>query len=293
MKPKSLYLPLATCLVLIGAAAIPVEERETLHKQFSPVNPGAPMRLLIDNIWGSITVGTHARPDVEVVIEKRLTAPSEQTAREFAEKVRLDISQTENQVRLYVDGPFRERNWRSRSHNWDIRGSKLVCDYQVTVPANARLELKTVIDGDIDVSGAAGEFDVEVVTGSASLHRITGFGRVCAIAGQLTADFDRKPDNPCSFRTISGNVKVSFPKDLSADLYFKTFQGEVFTDFPVTRLPALPVRRESKNGKFIYKVNEFYRVRVGKGGPELKFDTFTGDIEIHDRAQQSIAENEQ
>lgn len=294
MKLKSFYLPLVTCLVLLAAAAVPIEEKETLRRQFSPLTPGAPMSLLIDNIWGGITVNTHTGSDIEVVISKRLVAPSEQTAREFADKVKLDISQTENHVRLYVDGPFRERNCGNRAHDWDnFKESKLVCDYQVVVPAKTRLELKTVLDGDVAVTGGAGEFDVEVVTGSARLRGITGFGRVCAIAGELTADFDRKPDQPCSFRTISGNVKVSFPQDLSADLYFKTFQGEIFTDFPVTRLPAMPVRRESRNGKSIYKVNEFYRVRVGQGGPELKFDTLTGDIEIHDRSLRNIAEKEQ
>ncbi len=291
MNIRSVCLPLATCAVLVVAAAVPIEQKETVRRQFSPQTPGAPMSLLIDNIWGGISVSAHARPDIEVVVNKRLIAPSETIARDVAEKVRLDISQTGNHVRLYVDGPFREHDRGQQSHDWDeLKDSKFVCDYQVMVPASTRLELKTVMDGDINVTGAAGEFDVQAVTGRASLRGITGFGRVSAIAGELTADFDRKPENSCYFHTISGKARVSFPQDLSADLYFKTFQGDVFTDFPVTSLPAVPVKRETRNGKFIYKVNEFYRVRVGKGGPELKFETLTGDIEIHDRALRSIAE---
>ena len=291
MNIRSVCLPLATCAVLVVAAAVPIEQKETVRRQFSPQTPGAPMSLLIDNMWGGISVSAQARPDIEVVVNKRLIAPSETIARDVAEKVRLDISQTGNHVRLYVDGPFREHNRGQRFHDWDeLKDSKFVCDYQVMVPASTRLELKTVMDGDINLTGAAGEFDVQAVTGRASLRGITGFGRVSAIAGELTADFDRKPENSCYFHTISGKVRVSFPQDLSADLYFKTFQGDVFTDFPVTSLPAVPVKRETRNGKFIYKVNEFYRVRVGKGGPELKFETLTGDIEIHDRALRSIAE---
>ncbi len=284
MKIRSLCLPLAICALLIVAAAIPVEEKETLRRQFPPATPGAPMSLLIDNIWGGITVTTHARPDIEVVISKRLIAPSETTAREFAEKVKLDISQTENHVRLYVDGPFRDHERGHWHRDWEMKDSRLVCDYQVMIPASTRLELKTVLDGDITVTGSSSEFDIQVVTGNARLQGIGGFGRVSTISGELTATFDRNPDDSCSFHTINGKVRVSFPQDLSADLYFKTFQGDVFTDFPVTSLPAVPVKRESRNGKFIYKVNEFYRVRVGKGGPELKFDTLNGDIEILDRA---------
>ncbi|MFB3902102.1 MAG: hypothetical protein ACE15E_01505 [Acidobacteriota bacterium] len=285
MTKRSIYLPLAVCAFLMAAAAVPVEEKETLRRQFSPAAPGAPMSLLIDNIWGGITVVTHSRPDIQVVVTKRLTAPSEAVAREFAEKVKLDVSQAENHVRLYVDGPFRRCHGRRQDHDWDrLKDARLACDYQVTVPVRARLELKTVLDGDINVTGSAGEFDISVVTGTATLSGISGFGRVSTITGALTADFARNPDDSCYFRTISGKVRVSFPRDLSADLYFKTLQGDVFTDFSVTPLPGLPVRRESRNGKSIYKVDEFYRVRVGKGGPELKFDTPNGDVEIHDRA---------
>jgi len=292
MKLKALFLPIAVCAVLLAAAAVPVEEKETLRKQFPPMTPSSPMSLLIDNIWGSITVGVHSRPDIELVVQKKLVAPSEAIAREFGEKVKLDISQTRNHVRLYVDGPFRDRDGY-RFHDWDMKDSKLVCDYQVMVPANTHLVLKTVVEGDVTVTGAAGEFDVQAVTGDARMRKIAGFGRVSTISGDLTADFTRNPGDSCYFRTISGKVRVSFPQNLSADLYFKTFHGDIFTDFQVTSLPAVPVKRESRNGKFSYKVNEFYRVRVGNGGPELKFDTLSGDIEIHDQALQTTSEREQ
>jgi len=293
MNAKSLCLPIAVCALLVAAAAVPVEEKETVRKQFPPMTPGKPMSLLIDNIWGGITVSASARPDIEVVVTKRLIAPSEAMAREFAEKVKLDISQTENHVRLYVDAPFRERDRGFGFDDWDMKDSRLVCDYQVSVPAGTRLELKTVMDGDISVTGSSGQFDIQVVTGKATLRGMGGSGSASAIAGDLTASFDRSPSNSCYFRSVSGDVRVSFPGNLSADLYFKTFTGDVFTDFSVTSLPAVPAKRESRNGKFIYKVNEFYRVRVGKGGPELKFDTLSGDIEIHDRALKTTAEKEQ
>ncbi|RPI23352.1 MAG: hypothetical protein EHM61_19945 [Acidobacteria bacterium] len=284
MKIKTTLLSVVACAALLAAAAAPVEQKETIRKQFSPVNGGAPMSLVIDNMWGAITVNVHQRPDVEVVIDKKLEAPSEAAAQRFTEKVKLDISQTGNDVRLYVDGPFRERNRGFRNRDWDFEDSRLVCDYQVLIPANARIELKTVLDGDIKVTGAAGEFDIDVVIGSADLRSMSGFGRVSAINGGVTAVFDRNPVSPCYFKTINGDVRVSFPESLSAELHFKTFHGDVFTDFPVTTLPPLPTKRESQNGKSIYRVSEFFRVRVGKGGPELKFDTLNGDIEVHDRA---------
>jgi hypothetical protein len=48
-------------------------------------------------------------------------------------------------------------------------------------------------------------------------------------------------------------------------------------------LPGRAGVREQRDGKFVYKSNEFFGVRVGNGGPELKFDAFNGDIRIRNR----------
>jgi hypothetical protein len=75
---------------------------------------------------------------------------------------------------------------------------------------------------------------------------------------------------------------VSFRPALAADLRLKTFNGDVYTDFDVAPLPAVPatgVTRKS-NGRFTYKSDRGFAVRVGGGGPELTFDAFNGDIRI-------------
>ena len=67
---------------------------------------------------------------------------------------------------------------------------------------------------------------------------------------------------------------------MSAHARLKTFNGKAYSDFPVSYLaPDKPIR-QSKDGKFIYKSGEFQGVRIGEGGPELKFDAFNGNIRI-------------
>jgi len=283
MKTITFSLLVAVSLGAATVAAGRIEQKETLRRSFMPSISSQVMSLSIDNVWGSITVRTHQSPSVDVVVDKTLVASSEERAKEVREKVKLDVSQNGNDVRFYADGPFRCQEGRNRFRNWDSDDGKLVCDFQVSVPANTRVELKTVVDGDITVTGLAGDFTVEVVTGKADLKSMAGSGRASSVVGGVNATFDRNPTEPCYFRSVSGDVRVFFPKTLSADLYFKTFNGEVFTDFPVSSLPPEPVKKEVKNGKSIYKAGEFFRVRVGRGGPELKFDTLTGNIEIHNR----------
>ena len=61
--------------------------------------------------------------------------------------------------------------------------------------------------------------------------------------------------------------------------------GGLFTDFEAQPLAArAPVAGERRSGKFIYHVNEFTRVRVGSGGPELTFETLNGNVRAR-RAQ--------
>ena len=76
---------------------------------------------------------------------------------------------------------------------------------------------------------------------------------------------------------------VTFQPTLAADLRLKTFNGGMYTDFDTTTLPALTPVTERKAGKFVYKADRAAGVRVGSGGPELRFETLNGDIRILQR----------
>ena len=61
----------------------------------------------------------------------------------------------------------------------------------------------------------------------------------------------------------------------------KTFNGDVFTDFPVDYLPLVRSVEEKKKGKTIYRtLNLVSAVRAGKGGPVIELDGFNGDMFI-------------
>ena len=78
---------------------------------------------------------------------------------------------------------------------------------------------------------------------------------------------------------MNGNVDVSFLAGLAADFAMKTMNGGLFTDFDAQPM-ASPVAAagERRNGKFVYRANEFTRVRVGNGGPEIAFETLNGNV---------------
>jgi hypothetical protein len=53
----------------------------------------------------------------------------------------------------------------------------------------------------------------------------------------------------------------------------------LYTDFDAAPLEnTAAAAGERRNGRFVYRANEFTRVRVGSGGPQMTFETLNGNV---------------
>jgi hypothetical protein len=257
-----------------------VEKKEEIRKTLAFQDPSRPKDLQVDNIWGSIKITGIDDGRVELVAHKTIKARTEGRIQKAEEEVKLDITEEKNVIDIYVDGPFRQKH-RGREREYDP-GYEVHYDFEIKVPHKTNLFLKTVTDGDIDVAGVEGEFEVRNVNGKISMDGITGAGTAHTVNGEVRVSFTRNPEADCSFKTINGDIDVAFAKDLSADFRLKSDFGDAFSDFPVSYLPASSTAKTERiNGKYIYKSNRFIDVRVGSGGPEIKMNTLNGDILIN------------
>jgi hypothetical protein len=239
-----------------------IQEKENVERTFP-----AAKRIDVDNMDGSVTVVGSDTHDIKVEIHKTIRARSPEKVQESKREVRLDMTQQDDELRLYVDGPF-----RCKCQEGSLR-----------VPRETNLRLRTVNRGDIRVQDTDGAFDVENINGGLDLVDVAGSGHAYALNQPLHVSFRRNPTGASDFGSLNGVVDVAFRPGLAADLWLKTFNGSAYTDFDVTALPSQPAVREQRDGKYVYKSNQFYGVRVGPGGPELKFDAFNGDIRIRNR----------
>jgi hypothetical protein len=235
--------------------------------------------VLVDNITGAIRVTGYDGNTVEAVIEKRVTADSPALAEEANRDVRLDMGPAGGAVRFYVDGPFRSKESHGR------RGYNVAYDFDLKVPRATRLKLKTVNGGVIAVTEVAGDYDVSNVNGGIEMHEVSGAGSARTVNGKVRVWYRGAPHAACSFKTVNGLVEVFFPPGLAADMQFKTLNGGVYTDFPVTYLPRAAGTAERRDGRFVYRASRATSVRAGAGGPELKFETLNGDIQVRSREQ--------
>jgi hypothetical protein len=111
------------------------------------------------------------------------------------------------------------------------------------------------------------------------MKNVAGSGRAHTVNGRVTVSFTANPTQPSSFKTVNGNVDVQFLDGLSANFSMKTFNGGLYTDFETEPVAARAASAgERRDGRFIYRVNEFTRVRVGGGGPEMTFETLNGNV---------------
>ena len=242
---------------------------------------GGGRTLDVRNINGFIHVEATNDAAVQISIRKVIRADTSDDLAEAQRDVRLDFAEGTPRVGAtvtdrngHVCGERNDgRGWRGR-----VRYS-VEYDFTIRVPRGVALRLCTINSGDVIVRGTQGDFVVENVNGPIEMHQVAGSGRAHTVNGAVTVTFTANPTAQSSFKTVNGNVDIVFPDGLAADFAMKTMNGGLFTDFDAQPL-ASPVAAagERRNGKFVYRANEFTRVRVGNGGPEMTFETLNGSV---------------
>src|SRR4029077_18144243 len=233
-------------------------------------DPSRPARVKVSMVNGGITV--KAYEGKEVVVEARVR--NRDNSRNEGGPKRLAISTTG----LSVEGENNEVNINTESYMHAI-------DVTVSVPVHTSLKLRAVNDGDIVVTGVDGELDVDDINGSVTLNNISGSAIAHALNGHVHANFLRvNPQKAMAFSSLNGDIDVTFPADLKANVSIRSDRGDVFSDFDVQlRATATsPVVEDSrgKGGKYRVKIDKTVHGTINGGGPEIQFTNFQGQIYI-------------
>jgi hypothetical protein len=254
---------------------MPLHDQETIRKTF--VLNGSEPSLDVDNVFGSIdVVGTDGN-QVQLVVNKTLHAETSKKLDDARKKVTLDITQDNDSLRLYVNGPFRSHDG---GIDWDDEGYAVNMDFELQVPRATELTLKTVNGGDVHVRNVNGNFTIRNVNGGIEMQSVAGSGSARTVNGPIKASFRQNPRSNSNFQSVNGAIDLSFPPKLSADFRFTTFNGSIFTDFPMTSLAAEASQEEHDGPRVIFRTKRSTGARVGAGGPEIRIENLNGDIRV-------------
>jgi DUF4097 and DUF4098 domain-containing protein YvlB len=237
-------------------------------------DPSRPITLRAHLVNGSITVkGGEVK---EVVVEAHARGGNEETRHDGkAEGMKhipmtstgLNIDAESNNVRISTDSFQR------------------TIDLTITVPTHSSLSLHTVNDGNIVVSGVDGELDVNDVNGDVDLKNIGGSVVAHALNGHVVVTFNRiDPAKPMAFSSLNGDIDVTFPPDLKANVTMRTDNGEVYSDFDVKLQANAPQQTveddRGKGGKYRVKIDKNVKGSINGGGQDIQFKNFNGNIYI-------------
>src|SRR5260370_795838 len=132
-------------------------EQEKIEKTFT-MPAGAGRRTLeIDNVWGSIEVVGTASDTVQLTVNKSMRAESKGKIEQARKDVTLDITQQADALKLCVNGPFR-CDCHDCSRSREFEGYIVKMDFQVQVPRDIDIKVKTVNEGRVSVRDSTGSF---------------------------------------------------------------------------------------------------------------------------------------
>jgi DUF4097 and DUF4098 domain-containing protein YvlB len=154
----------------------------------------------------------------------------------------------------------------------------------IRVPFATSLKLEGVNLGEISVDNVNGEIEVESMNGAIKLANVGGTVIANSTNASITAVLNKvASDKPMSFATFQGDIDITLPADIKANLRIKSTQGEVFSDFDIALKPV-PVKPEEtarkEGGKYRIELDRSVYGTINGGGPELKLQNFSGDIYI-------------
>jgi DUF4097 and DUF4098 domain-containing protein YvlB len=272
-QTQQLRLTIVAAAMLAMAFAVPRAQAQSGGDKIS-VNlsdPSRPAFVKVGLVNGSIIVKGY--DGKQVIVEARNRNQERDRETSSGGLKRLNISTTG----LSVEEENNEVRISTESYNRAI-------DVTITVPAHASLKLRAVNDGEIVVTGVDGELDVDNVNGPVTLNNVSGSAVAHALNGKLIATFVHVNQKPMAFSSLNGDIDVTLPADVKANVSLKSDRGDVFSDFDVQLQAAQPQQvvedGRKDGGKYRVRVDKTVHGTINGGGPEYQFTNFNGGIYI-------------
>ena len=261
-------ISLAACAFAWALGATGAAAQDRINVTLTDATRPAMLRVGVLN--GSITVkGADVK---DVAVEARVRAEEERDRKSSGMR-RIPIASTGLTV---------------EEENNDVRvgtgDSQRTVDLTITVPRKTNVRLRATNDGNIVVSGIEGEIDVNNTNGAVAITNVSGTVVAHALNDDIKVVLNRVSGKAMAFSSLNGDIDVTFPADLKANILFKSDGGEVYSDFDVTLLssPSQQIVEDGrgKGGKYRVKTDKTVRGTINGGGPEIQFTNFNGNIYI-------------
>lgn len=236
-------------------------------------DPGKAYKLDLHLVDGSIKVTGYEGKDIMVTVEtdsskSRKTEESGSGMRRINGGNAVDLTATENNNTVNISSGY----------------ARKAVTIVVKVPQTAGSEYKisTVNNGDITISNLSGTLEVGNVNGAITCTNIAGSVVANTVNGTVKVTFrlvDAKA--AMAFSTLNGNVDITFPADLKANMKLKSDRGDVFTDFDMAIQKTQPKASvTNENSMHRITIEDWVYGTIGGGGSEVMMKNMQGNIYV-------------
>ncbi len=268
-------IPLGFYLLMLGSFAAAQENPGAVDRLTVPFSdPGKPGLVEVGLVNGSITVTGY--DETEVIVEAR-----SRTRRLF----HRDEADTGGMIRITLNTTGLSVEEEDNVMEIETQSWKRSVDIDIRVPFKTSLKLSTVNSGDITVKNVSGEIDVNNVNGKVTLESVSGSVIAHALNKDLVVTLNQvSPDKFMSFSSLNGDIDVTLPASLKANVKLESDNGDIFSDFElqINQKPRQVVEenRQGESGKYRVRIDSAIEGTIGGGGQEIMFKSFQGDIYI-------------
>lgn len=222
---------------------------------------------------GNISYVAGANSRVRVVAKKKIKAPSREEAEAFARQVQITAVREGDIVRIY------------KEHVKPPKGFGVEVSYEITGPAEADLELRTVngnvkaqdskasvhgqsTNGNLTIRGARGQVQLRTQNGNISAHieELRQEALFTNTNGNIAASI-AAGSAPVTATSTNGNVEVRLHDDFAAKIDARTTNGAVDSKLELSRVDL--AKRTQLVGQ------------LGEGeGVEVRLHTLNGNVSL-------------
>ena len=262
------------CTFLASAAVAQQAAQPTTDRITVPFSdPERPGTLKVNLLDGTVTIKGSNRRDVLFVADS-------QEARQVLRR-RQQTEPPPGMRRLTQPGGF---GVEERDNEMSVSSgfNRDEINLEIEVPMRTKLRVSTV-DGGITVDSVDSEMEINTVDGEITLTNVGGSVVAHAVDGNIAATVARVASQaPMAFTSLNGNIDVTLPAAVKANLRLRSDQGDVFTDFDVqVTASASANRTQQRNGRALrIDVNRSIYGTVNGGGPDFELRTFDGNIYV-------------
>jgi len=286
--------------VVFTSTVLIAQEKPTERTVVPLTNPDKPITLQARLHYGSITVKGYSGKEVIVETTSRTTKIDKSRSRIAALAYKKTIKLLEkNKTKAKKGASDKKKAGMKKLVNYStnlqieeknnhvsIRVDSLgkTIDLSIQVPRNSSLKLTTHMNGNITIENINGELEVTNHGGSIKATNISGSAVATSHNGEINIAFRQiTAGKTMSFATWNGDVDLTLPSGLKANLKMDSRMGEIYTDFNINMIPYSDKRengKRDKNGRYQIRFNKGMMGKINGGGQEIQLKTYNGDIYI-------------